>query len=258
MKSFFSITCVFLLVLTFNNYTLADDHAQPEYFNFQVNLCKLNKGSSIDRYNDSVNDYIEWSKENDVEVYVARQTPIFPHDDFVADRGFDFLEILAGSHAVTGKAWDLWLGTKEGQKLSENWQKNAECYVKWGHAYPQYVDQEVLANDKDRVASWNWCSRNEGVSFEDLQAQHKTMVSEVEKDSNGLSGWIIMAPQTGAANAPGDFVHIAIFEDIEAYMEYKESFASGGWKGYVEYNENFATCRGEELYSDIVLNDPNN
>ena len=51
------------------------------------------------------------------------------------------------------------------------------------------------------MASWNWCSRNEGVSYEDLQAQHEIMVSEVEKDSNGLSGWIIMAPQTGAANA---------------------------------------------------------
>lgn len=252
------ITLGFIAFFASTSFIFADDHGQPEYFNFQVNLCKLNKGSSIDKYSDSVNDYIEWSKENDVEVYVARQTPIFPNDNFTSDRGFDFQEILAGSHEVTGKAWDLWRGTKEGQKLAENWQKNAECYVKWGHAYPQYVDQEALANDDDRVASWNWCSRNEGVSYEDLQAQHEIMVSDVEKDSNGLSGWIIMAPQTGAANAPGDFAHIAIFKDIESYMEYKESFASGGWKGYVDYNENFASCRGEELFSDIVLNDPNN
>ena len=51
---------------------------------------------------------------------------------------------------------------------------------------------------------------------------------------------------------------MAVFKNIEAYMEYKESLASGGWRGYQEYQEKFATCRGEELYSDIELNNPNN
>ena len=33
-----------------------------------------------------------------------------------------FQEVLIGSHEITGKAWDLWLGTKEGQELAANWQ----------------------------------------------------------------------------------------------------------------------------------------
>ena len=33
--------------------------------------------------------------------------PLFPHDNFVSSRGYDFQEILAGPHSTTGKAWDI-------------------------------------------------------------------------------------------------------------------------------------------------------
>ena len=68
----------------------ADDHSETEPYNMQVNFCKLNEGISMEEYSDAVNDYIQWSKKNDVEVYVSRQMPIFPHDNFVSNRGFDF------------------------------------------------------------------------------------------------------------------------------------------------------------------------
>ena len=41
------ITLGFIAFFTSTSFIFADDHGQPEYFNFQVNLCKLNKGSSI-------------------------------------------------------------------------------------------------------------------------------------------------------------------------------------------------------------------
>lgn len=235
----------------------ADDHLDGP-INLQVNVCKLNEGRSIAQYNKAQNAYIKWSKKNDVEVYVARHTPVFSHDDFMNDRGFDFIEILGGSHKVSGKAWDKWLGTKEGQKLAADWQKNATCYVKWGHSYPVYLNEEEIESSSDRYVSWNWCSINDGISYDDLQGQHDLMVDELKKDSNGIMGWFVMAPQTGAAHAPGDFVHLAVFKNIENFMEYKESFANGGWRGYREYNETYASCIGEELYSEKILNNPNN
>ena len=64
----------------------ADGHENMSYFNFQVNFCKLNDGSSMEDYADAVDNYIKWSKKNDVEVYVSRQMPLFPHDNFVSDR----------------------------------------------------------------------------------------------------------------------------------------------------------------------------
>ena len=56
------ITLGFIAFFASTSFIFADDHGQPEYFNFQVNLCKLNKGSSIDKYSDSVNDYIEFER----------------------------------------------------------------------------------------------------------------------------------------------------------------------------------------------------
>ncbi len=256
-KIFTSLIALFAIISSTTNLK-ADDHSEQTYFNFQVNFCKLNDGSSMNDYSNAVNNYIKWSKKNDVEVFVSRQMPLFPHDNFVSDRGFDFQEILAGPHNTTGKAWDMWLGTKEGQKLAKKWQEAADCYVKWGHAYPQYLDQKALEADDDRVVSWNWCSRKDGVSLEDLQARHQMMVEELEKDNIGLSGWVIVAPVTGGAQAPGDFVHLGIYDDVESFMEYKEAFAAGGWEGYYEYTDNYASCSGEELYSEQVLNFPQN
>jgi hypothetical protein len=152
----------------------------------------------------------------------------------------------------------MWLGTKEGQKLAKKWQDAATCYVKWGHAYPQYTNQKALESDDDRVVSWNWCTRKEGVSLEDLQARHGMMVEELKEDNIGLSGWFIVQPVTGAAQAPGGFVHLGFYDDVESFMKYKESFAAGGWKNYVDYTDNFANCSGEELYSEQVLNFPKN
>ena len=60
------------------------------------------------------------------------------------------------------------------------------------------------------------------------------MVKEVNKANNGLSGWVIVQPVTGAAQAPGDFVHLGLFNDVESFIEYKEYFAAGGWKGYLD------------------------
>jgi len=256
MKKFLISFAAIIAIISSTTNLKADDHAEQSYFNFQVNFCKLNDGSSMEDYSNAVNNYIKWSKKNDVEVFVARQTPLFPHDNFVSDRGFDFQEILVGPHNTTGKAWDLWLGTKEGQKLAKNWQEAADCYVKWGHAYPQYLDQKALDSGNDRVVSWNWCTRKDGVSLEDLQARHQTMVEELEKDNIGLSGWVIVQPVTGGAQAPGGFVHLGIYDDVESFMEYKDAFAAGGWVNYIDYTENYASCIGEELYSEQILNRP--
>ena len=257
MKKLLSFLLVFLLNISIANHIFADDH-EGNYFNFQVNFCKLNEGTSMEDYSAAVDDYIKWSKKNNVEVYVARQMPLFSHDNFVGNRGYDFQEVLIGSHEITGKAWDLWLGTKEGQKLAKKWQEAADCYVKWGHAYPQYLDQKALDSGNDRVVSWNWCTRKDGVSLEDLQARHQIMVEELKKDNIGLSGWVMVQPVTGGAQAPGGFVHLGIYNDVESFMEYKEAFAAGGWVDYIDYTENYASCTGEELYSEQILNRPKN
>ena len=68
MKKVLSITTVFLLVLSFNNFIYADDHNQelPNVANVQVNVCKLNEGVTMDQYEVVTQDYVSWSKKNNV------------------------------------------------------------------------------------------------------------------------------------------------------------------------------------------------
>ena len=71
------------LLAIFTNLTaLADDHMidninvqQP--FNIQANLCKLNLGVDLDDYQEMIDDYFEWAKDNDVDPVFVRQFPLF-------------------------------------------------------------------------------------------------------------------------------------------------------------------------------------
>ena len=64
---------IFLFAISsfFNNFAYADNHPQelPNVSNIQVNVCKLNDGVSLDEYNKVTQDYVKWSKKNDVETF---------------------------------------------------------------------------------------------------------------------------------------------------------------------------------------------
>ena len=53
-------------------------------------------------------------------------------------------------------------------------------------------------------------------------------------------------------------IDLSFYDDVESFMKYKEAFADGGWVDYVDYTDNYASCIGEELYSEQVLNFPKN
>ena len=75
-----------LLAIFANPAALADNHMidninvqQP--FNIQANLCKLNPGVSLDDYQEMIDDYFDWAKENDVDPVFVRQFPLFSHEN---------------------------------------------------------------------------------------------------------------------------------------------------------------------------------
>ena len=256
MKKVLSIATIFLLAFSFNNFVYGDDHIKelPNVSNVQVNICKLNDDVTLKEYETVTNDYIKWSKKNNVETFYVRHFPIFSHGTTNKPLSYDFLEILGSSHEISGKAWDLWLGTKEGQKLNERWQKAAECNVKMGTGVTLYSNEKALAKADERVVSWNWCSLNKGVTAEVLIAKHTDMAKNLEGNDQGIIGWAGIIPRLGGANAPGDFAQIIIFPNFEAAMKHQNTIAQGGWKHYRDYEENFATCRGEDLNTAQVLN----
>jgi hypothetical protein len=233
----------------------ADDHM--EVSNLQIQLCKLNDGVTMKEYDAMISEYFEWAKENDVETYFARQTALYPHNSFI-DAGYDFVELLNTSHINSGRGWDKWLGTSSGQKLNEKWQKLANCKVKMAAIVPNFLNEKALSEDKDRIVSWNWCSLNDGVSYEDLLDEHSKRASALEENPRGLIAWANVYPRIGMSEAPGDFAHLALFPNIEAAQVYQQDQSDGGWKSYRDYNQNFASCEGDQFMIEKVLSDPNN
>jgi len=258
MKNYLSNFIVFIFTIILGTSAYADGHENPlnEAFNLQVQLCKLKDGATLAQYNAMNKDYIKWSKENDVEVTYVRQTPLFSHADFNQSPGYDFIELLASSFGGSGKGWDKWLGTKNGQKLNEKWNELATCHVKMARGRMIAGDTEALDNTNERVVTWNWCSINDGVEVADVISRHAELAKSFEEDSQGAIGWFGLIPTIGGANTPGDFAHVVVYPDFESAMKRQKSLADGGWKGYRDYQENYASCSGESLLVEEILHRP--
>ena len=256
-KLFNFIFFSFLLVLNMNLF--ADDHSNEDMgiFNLQVQLCTLKGNTSMKQYDDMIADYVDWSRKHDVELFFARQTALYPHNSWF-EAGYDFMELLLSSHAMSGKGWDKWLGTSDGQKLNERWQKMAECRVKQAASVPHFVNQELINKDNDRLVAWNWCTLNEGVSWDDMLAEHDRNVKLLEEDNLGIIGWATIYPRIGTEDAPGDFAHIVVYPDVESAQIYQQAQSDGGWRDYNNYQANFAKCRGDSFFIENVINNPNN
>ena len=241
-----------------NNSVFADGHEQgeTEVFNLQVQLCTLKDNASMKQYDEMIDDYVKWSRKHDVELAFARQTPLYPHNNWF-ESGYDFMEVLFSTHAVSGKGWDKWLGTSDGQKLNARWQKLADCRVKQAASVPHFVNQEAINKDNNRIVAWNWCSLNDGVTWDDMLAEHNRNVKLLEEDNLGIIGWATIYPRIGTEDAPGDFAHIVIYPDMEAAQIYQQAQSDGGWRDYNSYQENFATCRGDSFFIENVINNPN-
>ena len=69
MKKLLTFFLFGLCVFSFDVYSDDQYKELPNVANVQVNVCKLNEGVSIDEYNEVTQDYIKWSKKNNVETF---------------------------------------------------------------------------------------------------------------------------------------------------------------------------------------------
>ena len=223
--------------------------------NLQAQLCKLNSGKTMAQYDKMINDYFKWSVKHDAEVTFVRQIPLFTHSNSDNPWGYDFVEFLVSSHSDSGKAWDKWLTTPDGQKLNATWQSLAKCDVKMGSVFFQYADVEALNNDRDRIVTWDWCTRKEGVSADQLIAKHDALAEEFS-GSLGEIGWAVYYPQVGGANLPGDYAHITIYPDVEGLMKRQQWHSEGGWRAVSDYYASYADCTGNSANIETIMRVP--
>ena len=222
--------------------------------NVQSQLCTLNEGKSMAQYEKMFDKYIAWSKVNDVEVTVVRTMPLITHDNPDSRSNMQFVEHLVSDHATSGKAWDLWVSTPEGQKLNEEWQSIARCDLKMSTLRTQWADVEALNASDSRFAMWNWCTRKEGVSVESLRSKHAS-IAESYPEGVGNIGWFTFIPNIGGAKAPGRFANIVVFPTMTGLMEHKQWMANGGWRVRQDYY-NYVDCQGDYVWTEEVIHRP--
>ena len=222
--------------------------------NVQAQVCTLKPGKTQAQYDRLVNKYFEWAKKYDVETTFVRQIPFLTHANPNNPNNYDFIEFLVSDFETSGKAWDLWMSTSDGQKLNEEWLSLASCDIKMAALNMQWAKVDELNSDDERIVVWNWCSKKEGVSSEQLIAKHDSIAEEYS-DGLGNIGWATFHPIIGGANAPGNFAHIVVYPDMKGLMEHQEWFAGGGWKARSDYHI-YAECRGDEAFVETIMNRP--
>jgi len=243
------------------SHAMADDHAMftggmdPQApMNAQTQLCTLKPGKTMAQYNRLNQKYIAWSKKNDVETTYVRSLPFITHGNPNNRSKTEFVEFLVSDHATSGKSWDLWLSTPEGQKLNEEWQSIAQCDVKMATVNTQWANVDALNKDDTRFAMWNWCTRKEGVSVDSLMAKHASIAKDYPEGVGNI-GWFTYIPMIGGANAPGTFANITVFPDVASLMEHKQWLAEGGWKVRYDYY-NYVDCVGDYVMIEEIMHRP--
>jgi hypothetical protein len=202
-----------------------------------------------------MNAYIDWSKENDVQVYVMRATPIFGGPDRSSNMEFDWIDLMISPYQVAGNAWDRWLSTESGRKINEDWSETADCQVSMNPLFNMYIDREALSGNT-RVMTFNWCTRREGVSWDQLLARHDAMLAS-RPDDSPINAWTIGYPGLGTRNVPGEFFHLLSFANASGAMAFQNVLANAeGWRQREDYMTSYASCTGENAYHVEVLNRP--
>ena len=249
-------------ILTFGSAgVLADDHEMfagdmdpAEPMSVQAQICNLNDGVSLSDYNKVTEQYKKWAKKNDAEVALFRQFPMMTHNNPSNPYPADFVEFLVTDFENAGTSWDKWMTTKGGQKLAAEWQAVGTCHIKMGALFTQWADVEAINTDNDRIVTWNWCTRRDGVTHDDLNKAHTAFVEE-NPEGLGNIGWFTLYPNIGGADAAGEFAHIVVYPNMEGLMEHQEWFAKGGWRGRMDYYQ-MADCTGEAVMTEQVLGRP--
>jgi hypothetical protein len=221
----------------------------------QMQLCKLKPRKTMADYDRLFNAYIKWSKDNNAETFALRATPVFGGADAGAATDYEWIDMLASSFETSGNGWEKWLNTPSGQKLNAQWQTIADCRVSLNTIFLKHVDRPALSGDT-RVMTFNWCTRKEGVSTDQLLAKHNAMLAS-RADDSPVAAWSIVYPGLGQRNAPGDFAHVLSFKGMGAALAFQDGMANAqGWRQRQDYTASYAKCTGENAYHVQVLNRP--
>ena len=204
---------------------IADDHASNSdeasqtAFATETSICTFNEGKDVSDMDKVLNSFKSWATETDYPSYLVMNTPLYVSSQTNAQVVLQ--EFASFQNLAT--AWKkLWA---EDPKFVTDFEKIASCGRSLSHYYPLHNNQN-LEPDDDRIMVINWCTKNQGVSWDQMQAKHATFNFSTSIDS-------FMQAENMRAN-------------------------EGGWKLREDYYASYASCSGANVYQQTVISRPAN
>ena len=242
---------VFLMVMSTVNNTWAQgpgviDPVRPVAV--QTHLCSLNTGKTMADLAEAQQGWFAAAEEGAYNGLSFQLTPRY----------------------VNGPFDVIWLNYLPYDQLAQSvewWDENAQgviadifevvsCQATLGVSRLIYANEALPENGRGFVA-WNWCTRNEGVSWSALVARHEEQIQSMS-DAGVRAAWTWQHPNYGTrtANRLGEFAHLLFYPDWTALSSAQETYATGGWRDLEEYQKDFAQCIGTNIYDSAVMNRP--
>jgi hypothetical protein len=68
------------------------------------------------------------------------------------------------------------------------------------------------------------------------------------------SAWAVAFPTIGLGQVEG-FFHVNAYKDFETYQSHQKAlYSEGGWRTYYDYQNTIASCSGDSVYQETVMN----
>ena len=255
MKKIISL-CFVLLSSQMPNSALADDHSEANWIvgigegvSHMAHICTLKNNATMDdiaRIDKKLHKFLD-----DADIRGSRQilTPVMAVGatyDYIA---FDFM-----AWDEFGKEWDLWLGSKKGNAIAAEYAQVEDCDALVASVFPLLRRAEISTDDR-RIVTVEWCTRQPGVSQDQLAAKHRE-IAEANVDNTSVGWWGVGYPQAGARDGvfPGDFYHLVNYADMAAFAAAKNAIANAeGWRARADYYGSYADCTGEHVMLGEVV-----
>ena len=210
-------------------------------------ICTLNPGMTMKDFDDALSTFKTWANKNDYKTFMAQNMPLY----IGGDSAIPILLLEFGSFEKLGEGWDK--VARNGQQMLAAIDRAADCRRNLSHYYPLHSSEEIQKDD-ERVMVTNWCTRHEGITWDEINAVH----GDFDFSENvGHAGLIFPALGIRDGDWPGEFAHLRVFASATAMLAEQNLIANKeGWRDREAYFDNYADCAGPNAYFQNVITRP--
>ena len=249
MKHFIAaiVSMAFATSIFADNHTSNSEDTNQQALAVETSICTFNEDKDISDLNNAINSFKNWAAGADYPSYLVMNTPLYVSSQTNAEVALQEFASFKNMATAWNKVWE------DNPEFVSELGEAVSCGRSFSHYFPLHTNQN-LEPDDDRIMVINWCTKNEGVSWDQMSAKHDTF-----NFSDDIIYWGLMFPSAGTRDGdlPGTFAHYGVYNSIDAFMKAENTRANeGGWQLRADYYTSYANCTGTNVYQQTVISRP--